>query len=147
MFLFTPETWKLFFPPLEYLSSRTGFQQKWKGLSLRRKGKAIKLLFRLQLETFLNRIAKYSWAEYRNSAIQDSQFFTTLHPFVQWHTDLWDSRKWQCTPPLSTTMKSFPNYQYTFTSLPLEIFKQDEWNKTTTSFPIQIPRIRNLHEV
>lgn len=144
--MFTLETWFFFFPPspLEHISSKTGFQQKQKRESLGMK--AIKLLFRLQLEMFLNGIAKYSCAEYRNAAIQDSQLFRTPHPFVQWQTHLWDSRKGLCTPPFSITIKPFAKYQYTSTSLPLEKFKQEEWNETT-SFPTYIPYIRNLYEV
>lgn len=93
---------------LTIISSNRGFQQRRKGVSLGVGGKAIKLLFRVQLEMFLKGITKYSCVEYRDSAIQDSQFLTTLHPFVPWQTAESDSArlpslsKWSHSPSIST---------------------------------------------
>lgn len=61
MFMFTLEILELFFSPLEDLSSKSVRKRVRSGM----KGKAIKLLFKVQLEMFLNRITKYSCVEYR----------------------------------------------------------------------------------
>jgi len=108
------------------------------------KRKVIKLLFKVKLEMFLNRITKYSCVEY--SGLSDSVLYLSTSLCTVADRSM---RQQKVTVYISSSnmIKQFPEYQYTFTSPPLEKFKQEEWNKTTTSLPIEIPNIRNLFQV
>lgn len=63
--MFTLEAWKLFFPPLEYVSSKTGFQQKGKGASLRMKGRQSNCFSECSLQCF--------WTELQSTAVWNTE--------------------------------------------------------------------------